>query len=60
MKQLASSLAEVLPESWANITPYLDVIIKAFQDLRYVGEMRQRWVDIKKLQSKPNLAREMV
>src|SRR3989344_9518159 len=26
-----------------------DRIIQAFQDLRYIGEMRQRWVEIKKL-----------
>ena len=25
-------------------------IIQAFQDLRYIGEMRQRWEEIKKLQ----------
>ncbi|HET9946503.1 MAG TPA: hypothetical protein VFQ63_00375, partial [Patescibacteria group bacterium] len=26
-------------------------IIQAFQDLRYIGEMRQRWGEIKKLQN---------
>ena len=28
-------------------------VIKAFQDLRYIGEMRQRWEEIKKLQLNP-------
>jgi len=28
-----------------------DCIIQAFQDLRYIGELRQRWEEIKKLQS---------
>lgn len=27
-----------------------DRIIQAFQDLRYIGEMRQRWEEIKRLQ----------
>ena len=30
-----------------------DRIIQAFQDLRYIGEMRQRWNEIKRLQSHP-------
>ena len=25
-------------------------IVQAFQDLRYIGELRQRWQEIKKLQ----------
>ena len=27
----------------------IDRIIQAFQDLRYIGELRQRWFEIKKL-----------
>lgn len=28
-----------------------DRIIQVFQDLRYIGEMRQRWEEIKRLQT---------
>ena len=31
----------------------LGTIIQAFQDLRYIGELRQRWDEIKKLQNPP-------
>jgi len=31
-------------------------IIETFQDLRYIGELRQRWNEIKKLQNTPTLA----
>ncbi len=32
-----------------NITPDFNAIIHAFQDLHYMGELRQRWNEIKKL-----------
>ena len=34
----------------------LGTIIQAFQNLSYIGEMRQRWEEIKKLQNQPALA----
>jgi len=30
--------------------------MQAFQDLRYIGEMRQRWEEIKKLQNGNTIA----
>lgn len=41
----------LLPEPRLNITIDFGSIIQAFQDLRYIGELRQRWNEIKKLQS---------
>ena len=40
----------LLPEPWTNITIDFEAIIRAFQDVRYIGELRQRWNEIKKLQ----------
>ncbi len=45
-----------LPEPWINITLDLEAIIQAFQDLRFIGELRQRWNEIKKLQLSPTVA----
>ena len=39
----------MLPEPWANIPVDFEDIIKLFQDVRYIGELRQRWEEIKKL-----------
>jgi hypothetical protein len=39
----------MLPEPWANITFDFEAIIRVFQDVRYIGELRQRWNEIKKL-----------
>ena len=39
-----------LRESCTNITLDFEAIIQAFQDIRYIGELRQRWNEIKKLQ----------
>jgi len=41
----------MLREPWINITVDFNAIIQAFQDLRYIGELRQRWDEIKKLNS---------
>lgn len=41
-----------LPSPWINITK----IIQAFQNVVFVGELRERWTEIKKLQS--NLVKE--
>lgn len=41
----------MLPEPRLIITINLASIIQAFQDLRYIGELRQRWEEIKKLQT---------
>lgn len=40
----------LLPEPRISITIDFTAIIQAFQDLRYIGELRQRWDEIKKLQ----------
>lgn len=52
----STELAEVLPEPWANITLDFEAIIHAFQDVRYIGELRQRWNEIKKLMNTPALS----
>lgn len=41
----------MLPEPWANITLDFEAIIQAFQDVRYIGELRQRWNEIKRLRN---------
>ncbi|OGH14230.1 MAG: hypothetical protein A2687_05905 [Candidatus Levybacteria bacterium RIFCSPHIGHO2_01_FULL_38_26] len=46
----------LLPEPRINITIDFSSIINAFQDLRYIGELRQRWNEIKKLQMNTPLA----
>ena len=40
----------LLPEPRLNILIDFEAILEAFQDNRYVGELRQRWNEIKKLQ----------
>jgi|GEM_PF-6349425 len=59
-KQIAqdylSSLPLQVPEPRINITIDFEAIYLAFQDLRYIGELRQRWNEIKKLSSISNLA----
>jgi hypothetical protein len=47
---------KLLPKSWTNISIDFASIIQAFQDLRYIGELRQRWNEIKKLQGKFSFA----
>jgi len=37
-------------QPWITITFDFTPIIHAFQDLHYIGELRQRWDEIKKLQ----------
>jgi len=39
-----------LPLPRLILTIDIPSIIQAFQDLRYIGELRQRWNEIKKLQ----------
>jgi len=44
----------MLPEPRLTIPenkPNFDNIISTFQNLSYIGEMRQRWEEIKKLQN---------
>jgi len=43
-----------LPSPELTITAELVSAIEAFQDLRYIGELRQRWHEIKKLQINAN------
>ena len=40
----------MLPKPRLSITIDFNAIIQIFQDLRYIGELRQRWNEIKKLQ----------
>ncbi len=40
----------MLPAPRINITLDFSSIILEFQDVRYIGELRQRWEEIKKLQ----------
>ncbi len=45
----------LLPEPQINITEHqgqFDTVILGFQNLSHIGEMRQRWVEIKKLQNR--------
>lgn len=44
-----------LPAPKLNIVIDFDSIIQSFQNLLYIGELRQRWNEIKKLQMKPAL-----
>lgn len=44
---------KLLPEPWTNITIDFESITQSFQDIHYVGELRQRWYEIKKLQQYP-------
>jgi len=46
--------------SEANLLPSPEIIITAkviesFQNLSYIGELRQRWEEIKKLQGQPSI-----
>lgn len=43
----------LLPEPWANLTLDFEAILRALQDVRYIGELRQRWNEIKKLMNNP-------
>jgi len=43
----------MLPVPRVNISLDFASIIQSFQDLRYIGELRQRWEDIKKLHHFP-------
>lgn len=36
-----------------NIKIDIDSIIQTFQNLSYIGEMKERWEEIKRLQNKP-------
>ena len=42
-----------LPEPCDTILPDFDGIISAFQHVGYMGELKQRWSEIKKLQREP-------
>jgi len=42
----------MLPQPQISITIDFEGIIRTFQDIRYIGELRQRWEEIKKLQEK--------
>lgn len=49
--------AEVLTDP-CHIIKALNInkILKSFQNVAYIGVLRQRWEEIKKLNRKPNLA----
>lgn len=44
-----------LPQPQIIIQLDFTSIIQSFQDLRYIGELRQRWTEIKRLQVNPLL-----
>jgi len=46
----------VLPKREITIQKAFDKIFVAFQNNSFMGELRQRWEQIKKLQSAPQLA----
>jgi len=54
-----TELAEVLPSPKITIQNSFIEIYHAFQNLVIMGELRQRWEQIKKLQSAPSLALAM-
>jgi len=41
----------MLPEPRLNILIDFTAILEVFQDNRYIGELRQRWSEIKKLRA---------
>ena len=43
----------MLTDPWINITSSFEAILQAFQNLVFIGELRERWNEIKRLQ--PNL-----
>jgi len=47
---MQSIYPEQLPEPWANLNLDFDSITDAFQDMRYIGQLRERGREIKKLQ----------
>jgi hypothetical protein len=47
---LKCSKYNLLPEPRIIINIDFTSIINTFQDLRYIGQLRQRWEEIKKLQ----------
>lgn len=51
--QILKKSVEIAPHPRINITIDFTSVIRTFQDLRYIGELRQRWEEIKKLQIKP-------
>ena len=38
-----------LPAPYASIQQGFEAIIKTFENVSYIGELRQRWLEIKKL-----------
>lgn len=44
-----TELAEVLPPPYVSIQQSFDAILKTFENVSYIGELRQRWLEIKKL-----------
>ena len=39
----------MLPEPYVIIQQEFEAIMKVFENASYIGELRQRWVEIKKL-----------
>jgi len=38
------------PEPYDSMLPGFEAIFAAFENVSYIGELRQRWVEVKKLQ----------
>jgi len=45
------SLKTWLPAPKLSIQQSFEAIIKVFENVSYIGELRQRWLEIKKLQT---------
>lgn len=46
-----------LPGPWINITINFEAILQAFQNVAFIGELRERWEEIKRLQLQPSLVK---
>lgn len=44
-------LRKLLPSPEIIITPDFNSITQTFQNISHIGELRQRWLEIKKLQT---------
>lgn len=45
----------LLPNHEVDITPQFEAIFTTFQNPSYIGELRQRWFEIKKLRQESHL-----
>lgn len=50
----------LLPSHEVDITPQFEAIFATFQNPSYIGELRQRWFEIKKLQQDPTMVHQAI